>query len=129
MEQDRKFAFWGSPFQLILIATFLLRIFLFFDVSNPPVVIWIIDMIGMAMFGWCLYCLYIKRHRLTGLITTGVFKYTRHPMYTCLFLMDLRFWWIGEYNLLFAASAVALYASIIIATYLQENETVARFGD
>lgn len=114
---------------MALIAAFLVRTFSFLDLSKPPLVITAIDLAGIAIFGWCLYDLYIRKHRLTGLVTTGVFRYTRHPMYTGLLLMDLRFWFVNEYSHYFWLSATVLYVSVVVAAYFQEKETVARFGN
>ena len=129
MQPDKLYALRGFLFQMVLITTFLARTLIFSKLANPPVVVSMIDFIGMGIFGWCFYDLYVRRHRLTGLITTGVFKYTRHPMYTGLFLMDLQFWFVKEYGPFFLLSTILLYSSIIIAAYFQERETVARFGD
>ena len=91
----------------------------------------IVGFIGAALFVWCLWALYIKAKRITGLITSGPFRFTRHPMYIGLLLMMLGIslpvphpktdW--------FYVSVSVFAVSMLIAGWCQEKETLARFGD
>lgn len=129
MESSKRYSHWGFPFQLVLIATFLIRTYAFSGSEDTPLTVTVIGLVGMVIFGWCLYNLYFQRRRLNGLITTGVFKYTRHPMYTGLVMMDMKSWFVQEYSPYLLTSAVVFYLSVLIAAYFQEKETTARFGD
>ena len=127
MEKVKKLALKGSPFQILLMASFLYRTWAFMNKGSSPIVSFI-DITGMCLFSYCLWILYIKKGSRQNIITTGLFKYTRHPMYTGLVFIDLRFWFTNNLSPLFWISVLVFYASIIMAGYYQEKETLARFG-
>lgn len=86
--------------------------------------------IGFALFGYCLFILYMRQVGPPDLITTGVFKYTRHPMYTGIFMMNLDMW-LPEprsNDLLFYIGQALFILCMVAAAWSQEKETLARFG-
>lgn len=126
--QATVFAHAGRPFQLALIATFIYRTLFDLFQQDVPILISIAGLSGAILFAWCLYVLYYRRDGQKKLLTHGVFRYTRHPMYTGVILMDLRNWFVPSYNAMFWISTAVLYVSLAVAGYLQERETLARFG-
>lgn len=65
-----------------------------------------------------------------GLVTSGIFRITRHPMYTGFAILGTAIWYPtsqvehSDYWISLAAFATG----IIVAGWLQERETIARFG-
>ena len=125
MEAANRFAKYGAPFQFVLISVFLFRVCMR---ASTPLIFFPIGLIGTLVFGYCLYTLYIRTNRVKKLLTQGLFKYTRHPMYTGMFLMDVSNWFVAEYNVTFLVSTIIFYAASVMAAYFQEKETLARFG-
>ncbi len=120
----------GVFFQVTMMCVFLFSILRWgFEESSPLSLIFIPSHIGFVIFGWYLYVLYVQKKRETQLITTGLFKYTRHPMYTGLALMNLAHWLPyppGE--MLFYVVQIIFIFCLITAGWLQEKETIIRFG-
>ena len=123
-----KYQLRGAPFQALLISAWMWRM-VYYAPENRGVILTIIGLVGALLFAECLWTLYMKRARVNGLITSGVFRFTRHPMYTGIVLMDLECWFGKDLDLGFWISLVVLYSSIVIAGVIQEKETLARFGD
>lgn len=116
----------GAPFQLTMIAAFIVRRLLFYP-KNYLILVGILTAIGLVIFSYCLYVLYIRKNAQQQLITTGVFKYTRHPMYTALVLMDSSAWF-GSVTWQWGITTLAFYSTLLIAAWWQEQEVKARFG-
>lgn len=122
--------------QLTMILTFGLIIFLSSNgesvVTNSHLTkaLRIAGVLGGLVFVHCLYVLYTKQARTKELITDGLFKYTRHPMYTGFLLMAID---VGKnlnpqsiiHTIAFSTFLMTLFA----AGYAQERETLARFGE
>ena len=87
-----------------------------------------LSLLGMGVFTYCLYILYLRDKRGKKLITNGVFKFTRHPMYTGVFIADCFFWHSENFNQYFWFSGGLFLLSLVLAGYFQERETLARFG-
>lgn len=84
---------------------------------------------GFLVFLWCYVTLYGRKRRLSGLVTTGPFRFTRHPMYLGLALMDLTLWLPRPpADPLFFALQAGFFACLVLAGWYQERETLARFG-
>lgn len=66
--------------------------------------------------------------RTTSLVTTGIFRYIRHPMYTSLMLLA---WGIAMKQPTIHALLVALLATVLMALTgkMEEAEDIAFFGD
>ena len=100
-------------------------------ISEPWTSVWLWPShAGLLLFSYYLFILYMRRRGPPNLITNGVFEYTRHPMYTGLFLMNLDLWLPkpASNDLLFFAGQTAFMACMVIAGWSQEKETLARFG-
>lgn len=123
----------GFPAQIFMLIDYLVNWFLY----SPDIAFdWgeIISNIGAALFLWNLIILYIIGYSRTKLITSGLFKYTRHPMYLGLFLMNVIFWQ-NDFNsmswhrlIIFCLLQVMFLINMVVAGYCQEQETLARFG-
>lgn len=131
MDNATKWARTGFRFQLPMMAIFMLQFILFSD-DQPSrwAILQIVDITGCLIFMWCLWRLYAQNARTTELITTGFFKYTRHPMYLGLLMMNIGYWlrvevWTSFGFLLLEAMFIGC---MVIAAHYQELETLARFG-
>ena len=80
--------------QIVMMAAFATTGFLFplTDVDGPLIksITNFIGGCGLILFVYCVFLIYFF-NRGKRLITDGPYKYTRHPMYTGLFLMDLSY--------------------------------------
>jgi len=116
----------GVAFQFVAILTFILRR-MTLQPTQGYLIFGPLVIVGLGLFAYCLYALYIRKRAVDTLITTGVFRYTRHPMYVAVALMDVACWFapITTFSIV---TAVVFYASLSMAGYWQEKETLARFG-
>ncbi len=121
---------WGTIPQLTMMFSFALCVLLFETKAIEWSLVRILDTAGMVIFMYCIHILYLRKGRTQGLITTGLFRYTRHPMYTGLFLMNLTSWFPepASYDELFYVLQALFLATMLIAGWFQEKETLARFG-
>jgi protein-S-isoprenylcysteine O-methyltransferase Ste14 len=96
--------------------------------QDLPTAVNIVDSVGLAIFLYYLILIYVKRPK--GLITTGLFKYTRHPMYTGMLMMAIRLWWPSDpgYTADYWVTIALFLIGVFTAGYLQEKETLSRFG-
>lgn len=119
----------GTPFQITMIAAFLALQVLLEKSSGE--LIWLLSLAACLSFLWCFVCLYVKKARTQELITDGPFRYTRHPMYTAILVMNICDLvqavsvWTSPLSL---ALEVTFIACLLAAGYCQEQETVERFG-
>lgn len=91
-------------------------------------VLWVLHTLGMFLFLFCLDTLYFRHNSLKKLLTNGVFKYTRHPMYTGVALVYLVLLNPANFKLpLFWVLTFLHYGFMIVAAYFQEKEVLARF--
>ena len=129
----------GGLFQFPMMALFIATLELY-DIPKALLSPWYIPShLGALLFLYCLVRIYVaplldrlqKRKRARILFTTGPFKYTRHPMYTGLMLMDLILWvpQPTSNKPLFFVLQAAFVGCLVMAAYFQEKETLARFGD
>lgn len=119
----------GMPFQLVACAMYVVRFYGFERVEELPIFIWMAEKTGTVGFVLCLAILYPLHNEPRVLITDGLFRYTRHPMYTALVLMDLPAFWSSETGTArHMATTFLLYLSLAIAAWCQEKETLARYG-
>jgi protein-S-isoprenylcysteine O-methyltransferase Ste14 len=88
----------------------------------------VLGAIGAGLVAYTMYVLYMLQARKRILLTHGVFKYTRHPMYTGFFLMNLSAYLATEPDVWFYIQQCAFFASLAIAGRMQEIETIMRFG-
>lgn len=73
---------------------------------------------GSSMFEW---------ENTQGLVTTGVYRYIRHPMYSSLFFLA---WgaFLKSVSIATAGLAAVATLALIATTRAEESENVARFG-
>lgn len=117
------------PFKMVWIMSMLFRVFTMPKEDIPEIVTHFgaLTLVAFAMFIPLIYC----NRKKKGLITYGCFRYTRHPMYTCIALNGAYLWWPVNDTYLtvgYWASFISFYTFVVITGYLQEKETLARFG-
>jgi protein-S-isoprenylcysteine O-methyltransferase Ste14 len=125
----------GLIFQIIMLSCFLIGTTIsYFEEYPTPKILKIIDLFGIAITAYYMIKIYIINNH-NKLITTGFFKYTRHPMYTGFFLISLNIWYhtgnwtYPQFQITFYLSMIGFYVSLITAARFQELEVLARFGD
>lgn len=133
IKESRWWMYWGIIPQMTMLACFAATSILYGRSTEGWVPVRVIDAIGAAVFLYCLFVLYLKpqeeddRH----LITTGPFKYTRHPMYTGIFLMSLEYWLPrpASSDTTFYLLQAMFMVTLVVAGWFQEQETLARYGE
>jgi len=130
-EQAKRMQDLGKFPQFTMMLLYMSQLFLFEWTGGDTYYVWI-SHIGLGLFMYCLFTLYGKdKARLNNLITGGVFRFTRHPMYTGLFMMNLAFWLPEPASTewyFFVLQALFL-TCLVAAGWFQEKETLYRFGD
>jgi protein-S-isoprenylcysteine O-methyltransferase Ste14 len=127
---ERQTILRGAIFQLTMLASFFATVLLYgrsIEASNSA---WVIpSYVGAVIFCYCLWTLYRGKGK-TQLQTGGLFKITRHPMYTGFILMNSIFWLPqpASSDLLFFFLQFVFLSCLCVAGWFQEKETLARFG-
>lgn len=129
-EEEKQSIKTGAMFQFPMIGLYILTLVLYGHLVQWESWWVYVSHAGGLLFTYCLVQLYVFKGKDTGLIVTGPFRYTRHPMYTGLFLMNLMFWLPYPVSLqpLFLLLQATFILCLIVAAYFQEKETLARFG-
>lgn len=119
----------GFPFQMTLCVALMFRSYVIMKLKyEPPFFVILIADVGISLCLWCLFKIYYQKPK--KILTTGVFRYTRHPMYTGMLLMGVHLWWPQPTPLgvLYWVTLCMYVGGIFTAGYFQEKETLARFG-
>ncbi len=120
----------GTIFQLPMLGFYMALLYLYgLQIQWQSHWLWL-SHAGLALFFYCLIRLYMLKAKDNKLVVTGPFRYTRHPMYTGLMLMDLGFWLPHPVSVqpFFFLLQSAFVLCLMVAAYFQEKETLARFG-
>lgn len=134
----KRYAVLGLPFQVALLVLLLVRVIMtlgFANILSFEVSLSSCVALGGALFtGVTMFRIYrqAKNFKSGQLITTDVFFLTRHPMYHGLFVTDFAHFFNQSTNLaspVFWLTWVGFVASLCIAGWCQEKETIARWGD
>lgn len=121
-------------FQSFAMIAFLVRISTIRTAPLPNVLVWIkwVALIGAILIQLRIYIPMFRARSRKGsdrLIKSGVFKWTRHPMYTLLFIYDflarVLYQKITPHLVL---TTIGFYFLAITACYFHEQEILARFG-
>ena len=88
-----------------------------------------LSQVGVLTFFYCLHLLYASKRKDRKLIENGLFRYTRHPMYTAMAAMDSMNWYMNQPWYVTIGSGLLFYLCLITAGYCQELETIGRYGD
>lgn len=84
---------------------------------------------GVSLSGVILIVLGWKKiHRAEGLVTTGVYKYVRHPQYTGIFLFTLG-WILHWPSLVTIVLWPILLAAYVWLARVEERQAIEEFGD
>ena len=92
---------------------------------------WVVH--GTAICGFIIFKFYLFRlyhFKPNRLLTGGLFRFTRHPMYTGIAMMAVYIWWPNTTQdpRAWQLSLVMFIVVLCRAAYLQELETIARYG-
>lgn len=130
--QARRMQKLGEPFRLIMVGSWMYQIYLRFIIAQDPVTLGqlVSGVPGFLIFTYYVVALYVRRG-YQGLITTGMYRYTRHPMYHGAALLGLSVWWPVETELSVSYFVTLGISSVCmgIAGFCQELETLSRFGE
>jgi protein-S-isoprenylcysteine O-methyltransferase Ste14 len=110
----------GGIFQMSMMLFFIIRSHLTFTaeiIHLPPLPVRLLSHFGFLPFLYCLYLLYFRRKKLTKLVTTGLFRFTRHPMYSGIALMDILHWFMYRPWYISSVTALAFYVALLGAAY------------
>lgn len=118
----------GMPFQFLFLGSLVYYKEQLGPYPDVPPAIYCVSEIGFWIFMFYLFRLYFMKRK--GLITTGFYRFTRHPMYTGTLLFAIRLWWpfTSDLTFTYCTTLTLFLIGIITAGYLQEKETLARFG-
>lgn len=120
----------GAWFQFPLILLWMAR-FVFFNAtsSSEDFVGASISTAGLLIMIICLFRIYPLNRKRSVLITSDIFRLTRHPMYHGMFLADAgSFFATDVTNPLFWFSWIVFVFLLFTAGWFQEKETLARWG-
>ncbi len=87
-----------------------------------PFVIWTFQSLGKNITET------VEARKASQLVTTGIYKYLRHPIYTTTFFFNCGLFFISA-NLLIGALTVTLFVMLIIRTTSEEKILIEKFGD
>lgn len=127
------------PFKMLLMAGWMWGAYASYDAAstswlgsmNHPVATHVLAFVGMAIAAYQGVAIYFQRFCNDGrLITDGLFRYTRHPMYTGFAFTAFDIWWPTEniHTVGYWASLAMFLVGLVVAGYIQELETLALFG-
>jgi len=114
----------AQPFVVLF---FFIRVHLFFSVTwYAQAFFWVGCAIGLfsQLYIFIPNRFWQKRKLLTG----GVFKYTRHPMYTGMVIADIQTWFSGQRDVYFTITALLFYGSVLVVGWIHEQEVLVKFG-
>lgn len=115
------------PLQCSMVAAFSTQVMVHGLPKDIPKIIILLDLLGAGLFLYCLNVLYVAKTKT--LITSGPFRFTRHPMYTGFLMMGVRVWWPAcPLDAVYWCSMAVFVLSIFVAGYMQEKETLVHFG-
>ncbi len=128
--RERTMALVGTPFQLCIIISMLFQVGRFEYREIPTLLIVSLGATGSAIVHYTGWLIYIKSRRTKKLITNGLFRWTRHPMYTGFSLIGIVLWYPTSQveHPSYWISLATFVTGIVVAGWLQERETIARFG-
>ena len=123
----------GFPFQMMLVLSFLTQVGInFVERSYAPPQLAFIGTIGVIVCTLSMFRIYYAKE--PKLITDGLFKYTRHPMYTGFLILSIETWchhstWKHAYLEPISWATMFLFVvGIFCAGYFQEKELLATYG-
>jgi protein-S-isoprenylcysteine O-methyltransferase Ste14 len=82
-----------------------------------------------AIFAIVMFDLYFLNSRNNKLKTTGPFKFSRHPVYVCLFMISLSYWFAESNSLVpIIILQIILWSGLVIASLVQEKVILEKYG-
>lgn len=83
-----------------------------------------------VIFAFLMFDLYILNARNTTLRTTGFFAFSRHPVYVCLFMISLSYWFSDTQGfVLIFLLQIILWLGLFVASLVQEKILLKKFGE
>ena len=118
----------GFPFQLTLIFSFMTQVVSnYYQQSTFPLWARITGCLGTLIVGHSMLRIYASRD--PELMTDGLFRYTRHPMYTGFLMLGIEVWYPHHIDVVYWVTMILFVAGIFCAGFFQEKEVIARYGD
>ncbi len=89
----------------------------------------ILAVAGLFIVTYSHYCF----RRNGGLVTCGIYRFTRHPIYHGFFLADLSYWLrlpsISDAAWLFYIAQAIFVACLVACAYFEEREVLEKYGN
>ncbi len=83
----------------------------------------------LTLFAYIMFDLYLKDSRNTKLRTTGPFAFSRHPVYMCLFMISLSYWFSENDGLMQVIILQSvLWTALVTASLMQEKIILQKYG-
>lgn len=126
----------SSLFQFLWVLVIAPRTFYYLLVPAPALVDYtaifflFIAVYNQILIYYPLFGSYILRKKIPNrLITTGFFKYTRHPMYSAVLIADALFMFYAPWDWKMILHTVAFYAITVVACYFHEQDVLYDFRE
>lgn len=82
------------------------------------------------IFAFIMFDLYILNARNTKLKTNGPFSISRHPVYVCLFMISLSYWFSDTQSIVpIFILQIILWTALVVASLVQEKVILQKYGE
>jgi protein-S-isoprenylcysteine O-methyltransferase Ste14 len=119
----------GVSAQIAIIASLVTLEILWGAIAQQDLLRGLYCLFFFAIFAFVMFDLYILNSRNNKLKTTGAFRFSRHPVYVCLFMISLSYWFANTESLIpIIILQVILWTGLVIASLVQEKVILDKYG-